>query len=262
MTLRSIADVRAFWEGFGADDIEAPARSETFEEFLAAEAPHLVSEAPKGTLEAAKANLTAALGTLIEEHGDRETVANGFGGETTRRKEAPADAPTPKQTAFVRSLLAERKGNEDAEKIRGALNEWRTTGKLTKKVMSYSIDSLLKIPKKEAQTLPAVVEAEGPPAGRYAIENAEGELRFYQVDKPTEGRWVGRTFVKVQTGDDLYPVRGLALAAVLAEITKDPEGASRRYGREIGRCGVCGRTLTDEVSRSEGIGPRCKEKGW
>jgi len=259
--LRNIADVRVSWEGFGANDPEAPARSETFEEFLAAEAPHLVSEAPKGTLEAAKANLTAAFGTLIEDHGDREIVANGFGGETTRRKEVPADAPTPKQISFLRSLLTQREGNEEAEKIRGALNEWRTAGKLTKKVMSYSIDSLLKIPK-NVVPVAAVVESEGPPAGRYAIENAEGELRFYQVDKPTEGRWAGRTFVKVQASDDLHPVKGQAAAAVLAEIAKDPEGASRRYGREIGRCGVCGRTLTDEKSRAEGVGPICASKGW
>jgi len=250
------------WEGFGPDDDEAPACSETFEEFLAAEAPELVSNFSTSPLEAAKANLTAAFGTLIEDHGNRETVANGFGGETTRRKEAPADAPTPKQTAFVRSLLTQREGNEEAEKIRGALNVWHREGKLTKKVMSYSIDSLLKIPKNVAPTPVAVVETEGPPAGRYAIENADGELRFYQVDKPTEGRWAGRTFVKVQASDDLHPVKGQAAAAVLAEIAKDPEGASRRYGREIGRCGVCGRTLTDEISRSEGIGPRCKEKGW
>jgi len=253
------------WEGFGANDPEAPARSETFEDFLAAEAPHLLSNFSVSPLEAAKANLAAAFGTLIEDHGDRETVANGFGGETTRRKEAPADAPTPKQTAFVRSLLAEREGNEDAEKIRGALNEWRTSGKLTKKVMSYSIDSLLKIPKNVTPTPAAVVEVEGPPAGRYAIENAEGELRFYQVDKPTEGRWAGRTFVKVQASDNLHPIRGQAAEAIIAKIALNPLEASKAYGRVIKSCGRCGRTLTDTApggSIEQGIGPICAEKGW
>jgi hypothetical protein len=29
------------------------------------------------------------------------------------------------------------------------------------------------------------------------------------------------------------------------------------YGQQIGRCGVCNRTLTDQVSRDRGIGPHC-----
>lgn len=39
--------------------------------------------------------------------------------------------------------------------------------------------------------------------------------------------------------------------------------ASNRNGRELGHCGVCGRTLTDEESRARGIGPICAENnGW
>jgi hypothetical protein len=34
-----------------------------------------------------------------------------------------------------------------------------------------------------------------------------------------------------------------------------------RYGMLIGKCGVCGRTLTDEESRANGIGPVCAERG-
>jgi hypothetical protein len=36
--------------------------------------------------------------------------------------------------------------------------------------------------------------------------------------------------------------------------------AGPRYGREIGRCYRCNRTLTDAVSRSLGIGPDCRSK--
>jgi len=32
------------------------------------------------------------------------------------------------------------------------------------------------------------------------------------------------------------------------------------YGTELGECGVCGRTLTDEKSRAYGIGPVCRER--
>ena len=86
---------------------------------------------------------------------------------------------------------------------------------------------------------------------------AEGQLRFYHVDRPTEGRWAGYVFVSQQAGDDLYPVKGHARARVLLAISVDPAAASRRYGRELGVCGVCGRTLTDPESRAAGIGPVC-----
>jgi hypothetical protein len=34
--------------------------------------------------------------------------------------------------------------------------------------------------------------------------------------------------------------------------------AATKYGVEIGRCYVCNRTLTDDLSRSLGIGPHCR----
>jgi hypothetical protein len=100
------------------------------------------------------------------------------------------------------------------------------------------------------------------PAGRYAIRSADtGTVRFYRVDKPTKGRWAGRTFVKVQASDDLFPIYGAReRAEVLRAIAADVRAASVLYGRELGRCGVCGRTLTDEQSRAEGIGPVCASK--
>lgn len=97
------------------------------------------------------------------------------------------------------------------------------------------------------------------PAGRYAVE-INGVVKFYKVDIPTEGRWAGFTFVKVQASDDLYPVKGASREIVLDAIAEDPREAMLRYGREIGRCGHCGRTLTDAESRAYGIGPICRQK--
>lgn len=101
------------------------------------------------------------------------------------------------------------------------------------------------------------------PDGRYAID-VDDEVHFYKVNTPDQGRWAGRTFVDRQSSDNLYPVRDpAARTRVLTEIAKDPSKASRRYGRLIGACGVCGRTLTDEDSRRAGIGPVCAAKqGW
>lgn len=94
-------------------------------------------------------------------------------------------------------------------------------------------------------------------AGRYAVEGLDGTLRFYKVDRPTDGKWAGRTFVKVYASDNTWPVKGAYAHKVLHEIAQDPKAAMLRYGREIGACGHCGRTLTDETSRANGIGPVC-----
>lgn len=100
------------------------------------------------------------------------------------------------------------------------------------------------------------------PAGRYAVE-VDGKLGFFKVDQPTEGRWAGYTFVKQMASDTEYAVRGDRKDLVLSAIANAPQAASVRYGREIGACGVCGRTLTDEGSRARGIGPICADKmGW
>ena len=96
------------------------------------------------------------------------------------------------------------------------------------------------------------------PAGRYAIvDEADGRIRFFVVDRPTEGRWAGRVFVSEQASDEKFPVRGARRGEVLAAIAVDPREAMIRYGHELGRCGNCGRTLTDETSRAMGIGPDC-----
>ena len=108
-----------------------------------------------------------------------------------------------------------------------------------------------------------VAKAADVPAGRYAVDH-EGVLKFYHVDRPTEGKWKGYTFLKVQASDDLHAIKNRQYReAILAAIAQDPAAASKRYGMELGKCGVCGRTLTDEISRANGIDPICADKsGW
>ena len=99
------------------------------------------------------------------------------------------------------------------------------------------------------------------PAGRYALRGADGVVKFYKLDRPTQGKWAGYTFLKVQASDDLYPIRNRAeKERIIAEIGRDVESAERLYGQELGRCSRCGRTLTDETSRAYGIGPDCRNK--
>jgi hypothetical protein len=99
------------------------------------------------------------------------------------------------------------------------------------------------------------------PEGRYAAD-IDGELRFFRVQRPTEGKWAGYTFVDAQASDDYHPIRNRAhREQVLNAIGADPEAAGVRYGRELGACCRCGRTLTSEW-RTRGIGPECVKKGW
>lgn len=101
------------------------------------------------------------------------------------------------------------------------------------------------------------------PSGRYAIGEGDS-LRFYHINKHTEGRWAGYVFVEYQAGSETWPLRNrLERERILVEIGKDPRAASIRYGHEIGACGVCGRTLTNPESIAAGIGPVCAGKaGW
>lgn len=102
------------------------------------------------------------------------------------------------------------------------------------------------------------------PPGRYAVltpgEGIDGKLHFFKIDAPTEGRWAGYVFVKEQAGDDLFSVKGERGARVIRLIAEDARGAMVMYGQEIGKCGHCNRTLTDEESRRNGIGPVCAQK--
>lgn len=133
---------------------------------------------------------------------------------------------------------------------------------------SALIDCLTALPVRERAPLsPAQQEVAAQPvsvpAGRYAVEIGE-TLAFVQVDRPEEGRWAGYTFVTRQLADDFVRVSRQQAAAILDAIAAvGPAEASKRYGREIGECGVCHRTLTNEDSRAAGIGPQCAKKiGW
>lgn len=103
------------------------------------------------------------------------------------------------------------------------------------------------------------------PSGRYAVLGLDDDepyrVRFFKVDNVTEGKWSGYTFVKEQASDEFHPVKSKERRErILNAILKDPETAMLLYGQELGKCGHCGRTLTDEDSRARGIGPICAGK--
>lgn len=102
------------------------------------------------------------------------------------------------------------------------------------------------------------------PAGHYAIASrGDNDLLFVRVDRPTDGQWAGRTFIKMIVGGKPdAPIRDRAQVRSILEriIEAGPAEAGALYGQEIGRCCRCNRTLTDKVSRELGIGPECRRK--
>lgn len=166
------------------------------------------------------------------------------------------DQATDKAIKYLADLWMERsdKATRDQVVAWAKTVDWR--------VVSAKIDWL----KTQPKLAPAGtrLERHDVAAGRYAVTGDEGQTVFLKVDRPTEGPYAGQTFVRLQTGDDYRNVGRPARVALLGKIVAaGPKDAMLRYGRELGHCGHCGRTLTNEESREAGIGPVCRGKmGW
>lgn len=173
-------------------------------------------------------------------------------------------AITPKQTDFIKSLANERGMSLKAAAF--------LSSRPDRKAASQFIGSLLEIP--VAQQPVAQTSTKGAlfinsiPSGRYAAEDENGKLRFLKIDNVNVGKWSGYVFVKMLQSDNEIrqgvqrpngSYSGKSVHALQA-ILKNPRAASEAYGLEVGRCGVCGRLLTDPESRALGIGPICAAK--
>lgn len=165
------------------------------------------------------------------------------------------------RAGFIRSLLTERAVPADAEtRLRARLD----AGTVSPEDATKAIAWLRRQPRSVlAEVQSPEVDAATVPAGSYALETndaAANRLAFYKVDRPDAGRWAGFVFVRHIVGDDeerLSRRRGEAILRRIADV--GAAEASAAYGREIGACGVCGRTLTNDASRAAGIGPVCAQ---
>lgn len=171
---------------------------------------------------------------------------------------ALSDPISEGQISFIQKLCAERGLSEEQEAFIAT-----RLGDLNRGQAHKVIETMKALPVKASHAA-RQMERRGlvpeVPAGRYALIE-DGAVKFFRVDRPTEGRWKGYTFVKAQASDDLYPVKDpVRRNAILAAIKTDIQGSLRLYGQQLGHCGVCGKALTDEYSRAYGIGPVCRSK--
>jgi Family of unknown function (DUF6011) len=169
---------------------------------------------------------------------------------------------TEKQQAFILFLIDSRDLSTLDEIQKAWIANPDNLPNLTKDQASRVIGALKDLPWKPKQQSLTESEFGSIPAGYFFIvDPTDGEEKFFKVDKPTEGRWAGYTFLKVQAGSEFWPIKNKQHRdQVFAEIAKNPTEAMNEYGLRLGRCGVCNRVLTARDSRLRGIGPICASR--
>lgn len=181
--------------------------------------------------------------------------------------ETVADHRSPRQVELMTDLIAQIRelDTETADKAQAYTERMTTAGKWTPgregTASAWISRMIAKVTELRQVRRPAPTGQVQVADGRYAVEH-QGTLKFFHVrNGKADSRWAGFTFLDVQASDDLHSIRNRATKAeILALIAADPQEALARYGRELGVCGRCGRTLTDEESRLAGIGPVCRDK--
>lgn len=170
---------------------------------------------------------------------------------------------TDAQVSYLRSLMARR---EITETERAGLEKLIEDG-LTKGQAALWIDLAKKRPEKPATATEAPAqkkETPDVPAGRYGLSGADGQVRFYRVDRPTEGKWKGYTFVKLLIGSPgawrAEQINRSIRPQILAAIGADAEAALRLFGQKFEQCGACSSPLSDPRSRAAGYGEICAGK--
>lgn len=171
-----------------------------------------------------------------------------------------SDGPTAKQVSYYQALVERKQLTEDQRKhLRSSLSAF------DRRTITTTISWLMGLP---WQPRPSLLTPPTPSPliapikqGRYAVMHPiEGDLRFYSVRKPTEGKWAGFTFLAQLSGENQIAIRDKQeRERIYSAIAKDATGAMRLYGQKIGQCGHCRKQLTDEVSREFGIGPVCRK---
>lgn len=190
-------------------------------------------------------------------------------------------AATEKQVAYLESLRASRTPNVDADSVK----VWAQQA--GRQAVSAKIDELKAMPivagpiSSKAQV--AEQQAKHEPEDGIYIVRGEGafysKARIFKVYKMVHGS--GRQGVKRLVVDECYcsdlqgvlcgvcrgetkngrfEYLGLAAKHLPSEAEKMSVEEAKTFGKIYGFCVACGRTLTDETSIANGIGPVCAGK--
>lgn len=94
--------------------------------------------------------------------------------------------------------------------------------------------------------------------GRSAAWASDPVLRFYRIYTPTTGHYQAGPVIRRYASDNELAITPDEARAAVTSIAADPDGAAFRYSDTYANCWVCGRTLTDAVSRLLSVGPVCR----
>ena len=154
---------------------------------------------------------------------------------------------TQKQVAFLDRLLAEK--DAPLALVRD-LEAARESG-LSSRDASRFIDGLIASPRKQVAKQARVEIEEG-------FYTKDGEIAKVQVAVHGSGNLYAKR-LDAQTGEFGFE-RGLVSKIGRDGWRKLTLDEAKDLGRLYGRCLACGRTLTDETSIANGIGPICASK--
>lgn len=169
---------------------------------------------------------------------------------------------TPKQESFLLRLLDDERKDHDAVGVTEDVKEDVTERlaarpcAVSKREASALIDKLMNAPWKPKPKPAAKRDVE---EGFYTRE-ADGTVEVAKVQRAVHGS--GNLYAKLldDAGSFVY-TRGL-IGRIRSQdgwkaLTLDE---AKRLGKLYGRCMVCGRTLTNEQSIQDGIGPICASR--
>lgn len=234
-------------EGFDPDDAMPPTREQEAETLFGPLDDDEVSEA--GQLEEDLLQDLEHKRALAAREREQEQAAFRAKAE---RDESLANSMTEKQRAYIVRL-------RDGKQMLADQRQWldnELEAFVSKSRASLIIEKLKALPDVPGKKIVNKPTPQQLPKGRYAIENEDGELRFYNVWRGT--RKPDYIKVYVQHGPDESEVPFVAAMTICRKIVEaGPFDCARRYGFEIGACSNCGRRLTNRISRELGIGPVC-----
>lgn len=171
------------------------------------------------------------------------------------------DPATEKQLKYLTGLMEQKDhDNLDNSEVQETLMNLMDGKTIGKREASAAIEALLPLHNRshEYARWPSVVE------GRYALYTGDGTVAFYKVDRPTEGKWAGRIFVKLLIGAPGHWHEMKASLETMARIEEmGAVESARLFGYKSKSCGQCGSPLSNLRSRAAGFGEVCAAKlGW
>jgi len=167
--------------------------------------------------------------------------------EERKRKgvDAPVSGASPKQIDFITSLLRDRPGAWDGD-----------VNTLSSSDASALIKRLLATPKSQAPKVATEIVTDG-----FYVDDSDV---IYKVQRAVHGS--GNLYAKVldtDTGVFEYAqgaIRTLGTMVSKGTAHKLTLERAKALGHLYGRCIICGKTLTDETSIANGIGPVCAKR--